>query len=261
MSASTVSVDKKGAVAVITLNRPDSFNTLSIELSMDLLAAALACARDSTTRAVVLTGAGKNFCFGGDLKAMGSKNNAVGPYMREAVSYMNSAISQFMRMDAPLISAVNGTAAGAGVGFAIMADLTIAGRSAKFNAAYTSVGLTPDAATTFLLPRIIGAKRAMEMLLLNQSVSAEQALAWGLVNQVVPDENLMSEAMKLAEQLAQGPMRAFGKAKRLVAHALGALETQLALEGETIALQAGTAEAQEGIAAFIAKRRANFSGT
>jgi 2-(1,2-epoxy-1,2-dihydrophenyl)acetyl-CoA isomerase len=258
MSASTVGVDKKGAVAVITLSRPDNSNTLNIELSMDLLAAALACARDTSTRAVVLTGAGKNFCFGGDLRAMGSKNHAVGPYMREAVSYMNSAISQFMRMDAPVIAAVNGTAAGAGVGFAIMADLTLAAKSAKFNLAYTSVGLTPDAGTTYLLPRTIGVKRTMEMLLLNDSISADQALEWGLINRVVPDADLQSEAMKLAERLASGPKGSFGKSKRLVAHAIGALETQLALEGETIALQAGTAEAQEGIAAFLQKRRPDF---
>jgi 2-(1,2-epoxy-1,2-dihydrophenyl)acetyl-CoA isomerase len=258
MSASTVGIEKNGSVAVITLSRPDSSNTLNLELAMDLLAAALACARDSSTRAVVLTGAGKNFCFGGDLRSMGAKNHSVGPYMREAVSYMNSAISQFMRMDAPVIAAVNGTAAGAGVGFAVMADLTLAAESAKFNLAYTSVGLTPDAGTTYLLPRIIGVKRTMEMLLLNDSISAEKALEWGLVNQVVPDSELKSTAMKLAERLASGPMRSYGKSKRLIAHALGALETQLALEGETIALQAGTPEAQEGIQAFLAKRKPNF---
>jgi 2-(1,2-epoxy-1,2-dihydrophenyl)acetyl-CoA isomerase len=227
---------------------------------MDLLAAALACERDASTRAVILTGAGKNFCFGGDLRSMATKNHAVGPYMREAVSYMNSAISHFMRMDAPLISAVNGTAAGAGVGFAIMADLTIAAQSAKFNLAYTSVGLTPDAGTTYLLPRIIGVKRTMEMLLLNRSISAEEALDWGLINRVVPDEELLSEAMKLARQLAEGPKQAFGKSKRLIAHALGALETQLALEGETIADQAGTDEAQEGISSFLGKRKPGFTG-
>jgi 2-(1,2-epoxy-1,2-dihydrophenyl)acetyl-CoA isomerase len=258
MAASTVSVDKKGAVAVITLSRADNANTLNLEMGMDLLAAALACERDTTTRAVILTGAGQNFCFGGDLRSMSAKNHAVGAYMREAVSYMNSAISHFMRMDAPVIAAVNGTAAGAGVGFAVMADLTLAAKSAKFNLAYTSVGLTPDAGTTFLLPRIIGVKRTMEMLLLNRSISADEALEWGLVNQVVADAELASEAMNLAQQLAEGPMRAFGKSKRLIAHALGALETQLALEGETIAAQAGTAEAQEGVAAFLAKRKPGF---
>ena len=258
MSASTVTVDRKGAVSIITMSRPETFNTLSLELAMDLLAAALTCARDPGTRAVVLTGMGKSFCFGGDLKAMSSKANNVGPLMREVVSYMNSAISQFMRMDAPVIAAVNGTAAGAGVGFALMADLIVAGQSSKFNLAYTGVGLTPDAGVTYLLPRTIGMKRTMEMLLLNPSLSADQALEWGLVNRVVPDENLLSEALKIAEQLASGPLRAFGKSKRLVAQAMGALETQLAVEGETIALQAGTPEAQEGIAAFLNKRKPSY---
>jgi len=260
MSASTVKVDRKGAVSIITMCRPETFNTLSLELAMDLLAAALTCARDPHTRAVILTGSGKAFCFGGDLKAMSSKSNHVGPLMREVVSYMNSAISQFMRMDAPVIAAVNGTAAGAGVGFALMADLIVAGESSKFNLAYTGVGLTPDAGVTYLLPRTIGMKRTMEMLLLNPSLSAEKALEWGLVNRVVPDESLLSEAMKLAEQLANGPLGAFGKSKRLVAQAMGALETQLAVEGETIALQAETPEAQEGMTAFLSKRRPNFSG-
>jgi len=258
MSASTVKVDKKGAIALITFNRPEVFNTLSLELAMDLLAAALTCARDPSTRAVVITGAGQHYCFGGDLKAMASKGNAAGPYLREAVTYMNAAISQFVRMDAPVIAAVNGTAAGAGVGFALMADLIVAAESAKFNLAYTGVGLTPDAGTTFLLPRTIGAKRAMEMLLLNPSLTADKALEWGLVNRVVPDQNLLSEAMKLAEQLASGPLRSFGKSKRLVAQALGLFESQLVVEGETIATQVGTAEAQEGITAFLAKRRPTF---
>jgi 2-(1,2-epoxy-1,2-dihydrophenyl)acetyl-CoA isomerase len=261
MSASTVTVDRKGSVCIITMCRPETFNTLSLELAMDLLAAALTCARDPHTRAVVLTGMGKSFCFGGDLKAMSSKGGEnVGPLMREVVSYMNSAISQFMRMDAPVIAAVNGTAAGAGVGFAMMADLIVAGESTKFNLAYTGVGLTPDAGVTYLLPRTIGMKRTMEMLLLNPSLSAQQALEWGLVNRVVPDEDLLSEALKIAERLASGPLHAFGKSKRLVAQAMGALETQLAVEGETIALQAGTSEAQEGIAAFLGKRKPNYSG-
>jgi 2-(1,2-epoxy-1,2-dihydrophenyl)acetyl-CoA isomerase len=141
-----------------------------------------------------------------------------------------------------------------------MADLIVAGQSSKFNLAYTGVGLTPDAGVTYLLPRTIGVKRTMEMLLLNPSLSAEKALEWGLINRVVPDEDLLSEAMKLAEQLAAGPLRAFGKSKRLVAQSLGALETQLAVEGETIALQAATPEGQEGISAFLNKRKPNFSG-
>jgi 2-(1,2-epoxy-1,2-dihydrophenyl)acetyl-CoA isomerase len=161
-------------------------------------------------------------------------------------------------MDAPLIAAVNGTAAGAGVGLVSMADLAICGESSKFTLAYTGVGLTPDAGTSFLLPRTIGTKRAMELFLMNRSLTAAEALNWGLVNDVVPDAELMSEAVKLAEKLADGATRAFGRTKRLVAHSLGPLESQMVLESETIATQAGSAEGLEGIAAFLEKRRPSF---
>lgn len=259
MSASTVTVEKKGTIAIVTLNRPDQSNTLSLEMGMDLLAAALACERDATTRAVVLTGAGKSFCFGGDLRSMSAKGHAAPAYLRELTAYLHAAISHFMRMDAPVISAVNGTAAGAGVGLAIMADLTLAAESAKFNLAYTGVGLTADAGTSFLLPRAIGAKRAMELLLLNRTLSAAEAADWGLINRTAPDAELMNQAIQIGEQFAAGPVGAYGKVKRLVASSLGPLETQLALESETIAGQVMTEEGQEGIAAFLAKRKPRFS--
>ncbi len=259
MSASTVSVDKKGPVAVVTLNRPDQSNTLSLQMSMDLLAAALACERDSTTRAVVLTGAGKNFCFGGDLRSM-VKGNSIEAYLRELTTYLHAAISGFTRMDAPVIAAVNGTAAGAGIGLVAMADLAVAAQSARFNLAYTRVGLTPDAGTSFLLPRAVGSKRAMELILLNRALEAEEARDWGLVNEVVPDDQVLDAALKWAQQLAAGPMTAFGKTKRLVGHSYGAFESQLALESETISAQAASAEGLEGITAFLGNRQPDFSG-
>jgi 2-(1,2-epoxy-1,2-dihydrophenyl)acetyl-CoA isomerase len=258
MSASTVDVATRGAVAIITLNRPDNGNALNLQMGMDLLAAAMACGRDPTTRAVVLTGAGKSFCFGGDLRGMIAKESSIEAYLRELTSYLHAAISHFVRMDAPVIAAVNGTAAGAGIGLVAMADLAVAAESAKFNLAYTSVGLTPDAGTTYLLPRAVGAKRAMELLLLNRALTAAEALEWGLVNRTVPDAQLQTEALQLAERLAAGPLRAFGKTKRLIAQSLGGLESQLALESETIAAQAAAREGLEGIAAFLAKRKPSF---
>src|SRR5215470_12928052 len=188
MSAPTVQVESRGAVAVITLNRPDSSNTLNLQMAMDLLAAAMTCGRNPTVRAVVLTGAGKNFCFGGDLRGMIAKGKAADAYLRELTTYLHEAISHFVRMDAPVIAAVNGTAAGAGVGLVAMADLTLCARSSKFNLAYTHAGLTPDAGTTFLLPRTLGLKRTMELMLLNRTLAAEEALEWGLVNELVPEE-------------------------------------------------------------------------
>lgn len=258
MSAPTVQVESRGPVAIVTINRPDLSNTLNLQTAMDLLAAAMTCGRNSAVRAVVLTGAGKNFCFGGDLRGMLNKGKSADAYLRELTTYLHEAISHFARMDAPLIAAVNGTAAGAGVGLVAMADLAICAESSKFNLAYTAVGLTPDAGTSFLLPRTVGTKRAMELLLLNRALTAPEALSWGLVNKVVPDAELMSESLKLADRIAEGATRAFGRTKRLVANALGALESHMVLESETIAAQAGSGEGLEGIGAFLEKRKPSF---
>lgn len=254
MSTSSVQVETRGAVALVTLNRPESANTLNLQTAMDLLAAAMTCDRNPGVRAVVLRGAGRHFCFGGDLRAMVAKGAAVDGYLRELTGYLHAAISHFVRMDAPVIAAVNGTAAGAGVGLVAMADLAICARSSRFNLAYTGVGLTPDAGTSFLLPRAVGARRAMELMLLNRALSAGEALEWGLVNQVVEDGDLLDEALVLAERLCAGAAGAIGKTKRLMAHSLGALESHMVLESETIASQAATAEGTEGITAFLEKR-------
>jgi 2-(1,2-epoxy-1,2-dihydrophenyl)acetyl-CoA isomerase len=258
MTAKTVTVDVQGEVAVVTLNRPENANTLDMAMGRDLFAAAIACERDARVRAVVLTGAGKNFCFGGDLRGMVTGGEDVQGYLRELTANLHAAISHFMRMDAPLIAAVNGTAAGAGVGLVAMADLAIAAAGAKFSLAYTGVALTPDGSTSYLLPRAIGAKRALELILTNRALTADEALAWGLVNQVVPDAEVVAEALKLAGRLAAGPRAAFGRAKRLVADGLGGLEHHLALESQAIAAQAATAEGREGIAAFLEKRKPSY---
>jgi 2-(1,2-epoxy-1,2-dihydrophenyl)acetyl-CoA isomerase len=260
MSAASVQVETHGAVALVTLNRPDHSNTLNLQMAMDLLAAAMACARNAAVRAVVLTGAGRNFSFGGDLRAMPSRELSLDGHIRELTTYLHAAISHFVRMDAPVVAAVNGTAAGAGVGLVAMADLALCARGSKFNLAYTSVGLTPDAGTTFLLPRIVGHKRAMELLLLNRVLSADEALSWGLVNEVAEDGALLGRALEVAERLAHGPASAYGATKRLVAHSLGAFESQMVLESETIAAQATGADAAEGIGAFLEKRKPRFPG-
>jgi 2-(1,2-epoxy-1,2-dihydrophenyl)acetyl-CoA isomerase len=260
VSAPSVQVETQGAVALVTLNRPEQSNTLNLRTAMDLLAAAMACARNAAVRAVVLTGAGRNFSFGGDLRAMPPRELALDDHIRELTTYLHAAISHFVRMDAPVIAAVNGMAAGAGVGLVAMADLALCGRTSKFNLAYTSVGLTPDAGTTFLLPRTVGVKRAMELLLLNRALTAEEALSWGLVNEVVADELLLERAVEVAERLAHGPGSAYGATKRLIAHSLGAFETQMVLESETIASQATSADAAEGIGAFLEKRKPRFPG-
>jgi 2-(1,2-epoxy-1,2-dihydrophenyl)acetyl-CoA isomerase len=257
MATATVEVDTRGAVALVTLNRPDSGNALNLQMAMDLLAAAMTCGANTAVRAVVLSGAGQNFCFGGDLRAT-TRDAAAAGYIRELTTYLHAAISHFVRMDAPVIAAVNGTAAGAGVGLVAMADLAVCARSARFNLAYTRAGLTPDAGTSFLLPRTVGVKRSMELLLLNRTLPAAEALAWGLVNEVVADERLLERALEIAGQLAQGASAAIGATKRLVAHALGAFESQMVLESETIAAHALGPEAAAGIGAFLEKRTPQF---
>jgi 2-(1,2-epoxy-1,2-dihydrophenyl)acetyl-CoA isomerase len=258
MATPTVEVDTRGAVALVTLNRPDSGNALNLQMAMDLLAAAMTCGGNTAVRAVVLRGAGENFCFGGDLRAFGARDAADDGYIRELTTYLHAAISHFVRMDAPVIAAVNGTAAGAGVGLVAMADLAVCARSSHFNLAYTKTGLTPDAGTSFLLPRIVGLKRSMELLLLNRTLPAAEALAWGLVNEVVADERLLERALAIAGQLAQGASAAYGATKRLIAHSLGAFESQMVLESETIAAHALGPEAAAGIGAFLDKRTPQF---
>jgi 2-(1,2-epoxy-1,2-dihydrophenyl)acetyl-CoA isomerase len=259
MSTSSVEVETRGAVALITLNRPESSNTLNLQVAMDLLAAAMTCGRNPSVRAVVLTGAGKNFCFGGDLRGMIAKGQSADAYLRELTTYLHEAISHFVRMDPPVIAAVNGTAAGAGVGLVLMSDLAVCGVSAKFNMAYTGVGLTPDAGTSFLLPRAVGAKRAMELMMLNRSLHADEAKDWGLVNQIVADDEVVEAALQLGERLASGATQAFGRTKRLVSHALGPFESQMVLERETIAAAAGSEEGLEGISAFLEKRKPGYA--
>ncbi|MBV9344637.1 MAG: enoyl-CoA hydratase/isomerase family protein [Gammaproteobacteria bacterium] len=259
MATETVRLETRGAVALLTLNRPDEGNALNLQMAMDLLAAALACARDGALRAVVLTGAGRHFCFGGDLRAMHGRTTGA-DYIRELTTYLHGAIAHFMRMDAPVIAAANGTTAGAGIGLLAMADLAVCAADAKFNLAYTRAGLTPDAGTSFLLPRQIGARRTLELLLLNRTLGAEEALAWGLVNEVQPAAQLLARSLALAAQLARGARGAIGATKRLLADSLGALESQMIRESEAIAARAESEEGREGIRAFLEKRAAHFPG-
>jgi 2-(1,2-epoxy-1,2-dihydrophenyl)acetyl-CoA isomerase len=185
---------------------------------------------------------------GGDLSA----------YLSELTTLLHAGLAHLTRMDAPVIAAVRGSAAGAGLGLVLAADLAIAGKSAKFTPAYTGVGLTPDAGCTFLLPRAVGYKRAMELFLTNRVLGAEEALDWGLVNQVVEDGLVDETAAALAARLATGPTGAFGGVKRLVGDAEPGLETQLGRESRSIAARGAGAEGREGIEAFLDKRAPRF---
>jgi 2-(1,2-epoxy-1,2-dihydrophenyl)acetyl-CoA isomerase len=251
---STVALSVAGAVATVTLNRPDVGNSMNLRFGADLLDVARRIQADPSVRAVVLTGAGRNFCFGGDLRDMVDSGRDITEHLRELTTNLHAALVLFMRMDAPVIAAVNGTAAGAGLGLALMADIAVAGTSSKFTAAYTGVALTPDGCNSFLLPRAVGYKRAMELLLTNRVLKADEALSWGIVNQVVADDEVVGTASALASRLASGPTGAYGGVKRLLGESEPGLEAQLARESATIAARGSTAEAGEGIAAFLAKR-------
>jgi 2-(1,2-epoxy-1,2-dihydrophenyl)acetyl-CoA isomerase len=175
--------------------------------------------------------------------------------------YLHAAISRFARMRAPLVAAVNGTAAGAGFSLVCAADLVVAAESARFTMAYTRAGLTPDGSSTYFLPRLVGTRRALELMLTNRTLSAAEALEWGLVNRVVPDAELEEQATSLARSLAAGPTAAFGSVKRLVENSTrDSLESQMEHEARAIADAARSPDAREGIDAFFAKRAAKFSG-
>jgi 2-(1,2-epoxy-1,2-dihydrophenyl)acetyl-CoA isomerase len=258
----TLLYEVKDHVARITLNRPDAANALNMEMGLDLMHASIRASEDPAVRAVILTGAGKMFSGGGDLKSFAAQEDRLPGHLKEVALYLHAAISRFVRMDAPVIAAVNGSAGGAGMSLCLFADLVLAAESAKFTLAYTRAGLSPDGGSTYFLPRIVGVRRALELALTNRILSAKEACEWGIVTKVVPDAELQAEAQTLAKSLAAGATRAFGAAKRLLHHSSAeSLETQMELEAQAIADQARTADAREGIAAFIAKRAASFRGS
>ena len=261
MEYRTLGYELKDHVARITLNRPDSGNALDGEMGRELMHAAIRCSEERAVRAVLLTGAGRMFSAGGDLKSFAAQGDGLPAHLKELAGMLHLTISRLVRMDAPLIVAVNGAAGGGGMSFVLAADLVIAAESAKFAMAYTRAGLSPDGGSTYFLPRIVGARRALELALTNRVLSAREAQEWSLVTRVVPDAALAAEAQALAAELAAGATRALGAAKRLLHHSFAeSLETQMELEAQAIAERARGADAREGIAAFIAKRAPKFAG-
>lgn len=261
MSEPNVTLERRDGVAILTLNRPSAANSIDLPLARELMLAAIACNDDPEVRAVVLTGAGKMFCAGGDLRSFAGAGAAVASHLRELTAYLHAAISRLARMDAPVVAAVNGMAAGAGFGLAGAADIVIAADTAGFVMAYTQAGLVPDGSSTFFLPRRIGDRRARELMLTNRRLTAAEALEWGLVNRVVPVDRLLPEATALAATLAAGPTRALGAVKALLNESFEhSLEAQMELEARAIAAAAGTADGREGVRAFLEKRKPEFTG-
>ena len=262
MSYETIDLQITDGVAWIVLNRPDALNALDLQMARELFAVSTDICRDPAVRAAVLTGSGsKAFCAGGDVAGFAADPAHVDRLVLQMTTYLHAAVSRFASMDAPLIAAVNGVAAGGGLSLVACCDLAISADHARYTSAYTTIGLSPDGSSTWYLSRLIGKRRATELYLTNRVLSAAEALDWGLVNKVVPAAALRDEVGALAARLAAGPTRAHGGIKRLMATATQeSLETQMERESMQIAELSMSADSLEGVRAFLDKRAPAFNG-
>jgi len=254
-----VTVAREGSVAVVTLNRPEAYNAHGLEMLESLVRHLMTLGVDDGVRAIVITGAGKAFCAGGDLKwVVGYPEGASAAFHRLAGAF-HLAITEIRRMRKPVIAAVNGVAAGGGFSLALACDFRVMARSAVLKQAYTSSGLCIDGSGTFTLPRLVGLARALEIAAFDPPIGGEQALAWGLATRVVEDGTAREAALEMAHQLAQGSVNSFGWVKQLFTDSFDtSLETQIEREREGLAACAAHAEGREGLAAFTAKRKPRF---
>jgi len=261
MAYEALIVERAAEVTTITLNRPDAFNALSLTLGRELFQAALEADEDPGARCVVITGTGKAFCAGGDVKDFVDNLPRIGVHIKELTTYLHGALSRLARSDKPVIMAVNGVAAGGGLSLALAGDLVLATESARFTMAYSKIAATPDGSSSYFLPRLIGLRRSMELYFTNRVLSARQAEAWGLITRVVPDAEFRSAVDALARDLAQGPTKAFGAAKRLFHESTWeSLETQMELEAQAIAACGHTEDFRNGVTAFAEKKTPSFQG-
>jgi 2-(1,2-epoxy-1,2-dihydrophenyl)acetyl-CoA isomerase len=252
-----VETSREGAVLTITLNRPDVLNAFNAAMH-EALGAALKEARDAEVRAVVLTGAGRGFCVGQDLTEFREAPGDIGDRLR---SNYHPNVLAIRSLEKPVVAAVNGAAAGAGLSFACACDLRIASDAATFVPAFINIGLVPDSGGTYFIARLLGPSRAFEWMTSGHRLSAEEALAWGLVSEVVPADGLADRVAELAAQAAAMPTRGIGMTKRLFDRAARAsLDEQLALEAELQSAATKTADFREGVSAFLEKRPPRFTG-
>ncbi len=257
-----VLVDLDDGVAHVRLNRPEASNGMNVPFLQALFEALMRVHGEPRARAVLLTGEGPHFCAGGDVHTFAAQGEALPDYLREATTWLGHCASALTRLEAPVVAAVHGYAAGGGgFGLVCAADLVVAGESAKFLLGATRVGMAPDAGGSVTLAKIVGLRKAMEIALLNPTLSAAEAAELGIVNRVVPDDAVLAEGRALAGQLAQGATRALAATKRLLWDGIGStVEARLADESRTVSELSGTADAREGLAAVIEKRRPKFSG-
>lgn len=260
MSELPVLFSIEGSIATVTLNRPAEGNTVNEALIDALLDAAIRCDDDTAIRCVVLTGKGKLFCGGGDISAFSAAGDDMPAFLNRLAGKLHMAVSRFQRMAKPLLVAVNGPAAGAGLSLAISGDVVIAAQSAHFIAAYGSVGLTPDGGMSWLLPRHVGLRRAQEIILSNRKVTAEEAATIGMVTRTVPDDQLAQETAKTALSLANAATGAIVGARALLLESMNSpLEAQLERETRSIVAAGRGLEWREGVAAFLERRAPDFS--
>jgi 2-(1,2-epoxy-1,2-dihydrophenyl)acetyl-CoA isomerase len=254
----TIRLEQTGPIARITLNRPDAANGMNDTMTRELADAAALCDNDAT-KVVVLTGSGRFFCAGGDLKSFATAPSR-GRHIKGVADDLHRAISTFARMNAVLITVVNGTAAGAGFSIAVTGDIVLAAESASFTMAYTKVGLSPDGSSSYFLPRLIGIAKTKELMLTNRALSAQEAAQWGLVTEVVPDDQLAARADEFAARMAATAGGSNGAVKALMLSTFASgLEEQMELESRFIARSAESADGREGVDAFMAKRKPEFS--
>jgi 2-(1,2-epoxy-1,2-dihydrophenyl)acetyl-CoA isomerase len=254
-------VDIRDHIATLTLNRPDAYNALNAQMASECLEAITQVDEDPTVRCVVITGAGRAFSAGGDVKGFHDHLPEIATHLNHLTHLFHSAISRITRMPKPVIAAVNGVVAGGGMGLLLACDLAYAVETATLSMAYTRIGTNPDGSSTYWLPRLVGPRRALELIYTNRVLSAQEALAWGLLNGVMGPERFLDEVHAVARQLALGPTLAYARCKRLCYTSLHAsLETHMANEAHELAASGNTEDFREGLMAFMEKRPPIFQG-
>jgi 2-(1,2-epoxy-1,2-dihydrophenyl)acetyl-CoA isomerase len=259
----TLLLQRTGPAATIVLNRPDRMNAWSRALARDLLEVLNDVAADPAVRAVMLTGAGRAFCVGADLKEFADEAQPGVPLDLAGflVDWYNPTVTLIRQLPKPVIAAVNGPAAGAGVGLALAADLVVARESAYFLLAFVNIGLVPDGGTSLFIPERVGFTRAAELAMLGERLAAPRAADIGLINSAWPDDEFEKNAAALLLRLSNGPTRSYAATKRELNHWMGArMAEQLALEASLQGELAASADFTEGVTAFLAKRPAQFTG-